>query len=1074
MMITKKKILLIFICVLVLVPLIFFGVVFYTVTQEAATRIQRGIIRQIIFSESPVYYDDGKTPIGVFFEKTHRKYLSYDQIPKIFVKAMVAAEDKNFFHHHGVDFRAIVRAMLVNLKAGKVVQGGSTITQQTAKNIFKRQKRSFKAKLRELIQAFLLERKYTKQEILEMYINQFFVTGFGKGLGIAAEYFFNKEAKDLTLVEAAFIAGAVQAPNRYNPFIKRTEVERQRARQLAKQRKNYVLKNMLKLHFITREQYEEAAKQDVPFKKGKITYKLNVILDYVRDQLSSEYFRTILGEQGVSNIATSGIKIYTSINKDIQEKALESLRTHLPYMDVLLNGYRHANVQEIYDESPKSTLPFPARITHIDNQNSSAHLVVSWQNGGGAIDFGGLKPMGEAWLKWKMGAWAKFDRSRVASFLKNFKIGDTVAVQYEYRGNGKKLKLTVFPQLNGAVIVLRDGMIKAMVGGYYNHFFNRAVDAKRQLGSIFKPIVFTAALQLKWNTLDGLRNRKGLFQFENTYYIPRPDHPPKSPEVSLAWAGVKSENLATVWLLYHLTDHLNLGQFKELAQIVGLSRKKDESYEHFVRRIRDKNGVIVNRDSLMEAAFEASKKEIEADLIFEGFEDTLQTLRELPFDIDRKKLRLLRGDKKGILLLSFKRLRGHSIRMISILSKIAPVLEEFEVTHDPVLRAKLSGLFRHFFRDISIGDSQRIVFMDQNSAPGDEYLIPLTPQWILSHGGKIDAASVWIDNILPFKVIRMLDQTIKKNYTELNSRKRYDMEVLWQIRDFRTLVNLSYVVYLSKKMGIYTKLDKVLSFPLGPNSISILEAALVYETIMTGKSFHLDNSVGPEYVPIITKIEDRNGETLWQYLPTPQEILTKRTTAMVTDILRNVMVHGTGRRAKDAVKLNLEGPDMALKLPVPTFGKTGTANRFTNSSFVGFVPAPSSQDQTLSTARGFVIASYVGYDDNRPMKSKHTAIYGSSGALPLWIDTANGIVNSQLYRKSIQVADLAFETYTQGLEPPGEFAKVPVDPVNGLPLVLPPQEVFSSDMPYVLSDAELRGKTWFLNRTFEPLEGAIQ
>ena len=108
--------------------------------------------------------------------------------------------------------------MIANIKAGRVVQGGSTLTQQTAKNIFVRQKRSYWAKLKELMQAILLERRYSKEEILEMYINQFFVTGFGKGLRIAAEYYFDKPAEELDLVESAFIAGSVKGPNRYNPF----------------------------------------------------------------------------------------------------------------------------------------------------------------------------------------------------------------------------------------------------------------------------------------------------------------------------------------------------------------------------------------------------------------------------------------------------------------------------------------------------------------------------------------------------------------------------------------------------------------------------------------------------------------------------------------------------------------------------------------------------------------------------------------------------------------------------------------------------------------------------------------
>ena len=122
-------------CVLTLIPMVFLGYTYYVMSKETSERIQRGAIDRVINSESPVYYSDGRTPIGVFFEKNHSKYIKYDEIPKIFVKALIAAEDKNFFDHSGFDPKSIVRAFVVNIKSGRVVQGGSTLTQQTAKNI---------------------------------------------------------------------------------------------------------------------------------------------------------------------------------------------------------------------------------------------------------------------------------------------------------------------------------------------------------------------------------------------------------------------------------------------------------------------------------------------------------------------------------------------------------------------------------------------------------------------------------------------------------------------------------------------------------------------------------------------------------------------------------------------------------------------------------------------------------------------------------------------------------------------------------------------------------------------------
>jgi penicillin-binding protein 1A len=249
-----------------------FTFLYVQLSAETKERIQRGAIESIIFSESPVFYDDGETVMGVFFENIHRRYIQYPHIPPQFVKAIVAAEDKNFFTHPGFDIKAIARAMIANFRHGRVSQGGSTITQQTAKNVFEREKRSYKAKVKELMQALLLEREYSKEEILEMYVNQFFVTGIGRGLRIGAQYFFDKEAESLDLVECAFIAGSVKSPNRYNPFTKKTEAEREEALKLATRRKDYVLSKMLALNFITREDYEKAKAKEIPFKQGKLGY----------------------------------------------------------------------------------------------------------------------------------------------------------------------------------------------------------------------------------------------------------------------------------------------------------------------------------------------------------------------------------------------------------------------------------------------------------------------------------------------------------------------------------------------------------------------------------------------------------------------------------------------------------------------------------------------------------------------------------------------------------------------------------------------------------------------------------
>jgi membrane peptidoglycan carboxypeptidase len=1052
-----------------------FVFIYVEVSKEASGRIERGIIENIIFSESPVYYDDGETIIGVFFERIHRKYIHYADIPAAFIKALIATEDKNFFSHPGFDVKAIMRALMANIRAGKVIQGGSTLTQQTAKNVFKRERRSLKAKVKELMQAILLEKEYSKEEILEMYVNQFFVTGFGRGLRIASQYFFDKEAEDLDLVECAFIAGSVKSPNRYNPFTKKTDAEKEEAEELAKSRKDYVLGNMLKMSYITGAQYEEALKAEVPFKEGQVTYRLNVVLDFIREQLESDYFRSILEEQGVDNIATSGIKIHTSINKHIQEGALRSIRHHLPLLDVTLSGYGNAlypsKQQERTDQAlrkEEKDLPFYCRITHIEKKGADSYLVVAWDKGGGIVDFEGLRPMGEAWLKGQAGNRAVFGPRHVPEFLNQFQVGDLIPVQSMAEGEADgrvRLLLSAIPELEGGIIVVRHGMIKAMVGGFFDRFFNRAVDAKRQLGSIFKPLVYAAALQLKWSPLDPLINKPDLFRFENTFYVPKPDHKPQSPRVSMAWAGCKSENLATVWLLYHLTDQLNMSEFRQVAEGLGLARRHDEAYTDYMERIRDGHGVVVDREALMETAFEEAKKAIESDLIFGGWEKALPSLRRLHYHVDQKRLDMEKDEGFQIHRLSFARLQSLQFDMKKQLRDIQKLLDLPRENRRADWDRRLSKNLRGFY--VSGNGTSHVHY-----SPGIEeaalYRIPSEAASTILK--DISPEAVWIDGIIPAMAVDLLQSEMRQTYQRLVGHNRYDPEVLYKVGDFKRLVNLRYVTRLAKRMGISTPLDPVLSFPLGANAISILEAALAYQTLTTGTIYPLDREATAAMTPIMTRIEDRMGNTLWEYKPHPETVLSSHVSKQVSEILRLVMENGTGRSAKDSIKLTMSVDEEAIEIPVPAFGKTGTSNRFTNSSFVGIVPGPSEESSRLRLAHGYAVASYVGYDDNRPMKGDSIAIYGASGALPLWIDTVNVLLNSPEYKKHLQVADLVFNLPLLEAVSEHGLKQIPVSAKSGLPLDAGGPER-SSDPPHVAVLSEFQGDRLLLHRRFEPIAG---
>jgi penicillin-binding protein 1A len=538
-----KKKLFIFLITAFLFLITFSGIlkVYYiNISQEVSKEIQSGIVNAAMASESPVYYDDGLDIIGVFFDKSHQTYVTYEKFPEDFINALIAVEDKNFFKHSGFDITAIFRAAIANLKAGRITQGGSTITQQAAKNLFNRQKRSYAAKFKELVQAIGIEREYSKKEILELYVNQFHVSGTGKGIGFATQYFFSKSPADLDLVEASFIAGSIKGPSRYNPFTKKTEREKTLAIKSAKERKDYVLSRMHDLGFITDVQYKQAVMEDVPFKKGQVTYGMNVILDIIRRQLQSEYFRKILSEQGIDNIATSGIRIYSSINREIQEGALKSLRKYLPILETRLNGYEKESLNKWYLDLARNglndmdpDLPDICEITGVDKDENGPNLTVNLGENQGLIGFDdGIRQLCEAWVASKYGPWTRLERKHIEGFMDSFKPGDLAAVQ-KGKGESDPLYLTRIPALQGGIIVLEKGMVKAMAGGYFNYFLNRAMDSRRQLGSIFKPIVYSAALQLKWNSLDELSNQWDIFSYFGKGYSPEPDHDPVANLVSM-------------------------------------------------------------------------------------------------------------------------------------------------------------------------------------------------------------------------------------------------------------------------------------------------------------------------------------------------------------------------------------------------------------------------------------------------------------------------------------------------------------------------------------------------------------
>ncbi len=639
-----KKLIVSFLLLVILLIFAVWGGLHYLVVLHPGEEIALTNIQSILGKESPVLYSDGVTPLGVFFDDAHRQYVTYEQIPESFVNALVASEDNRFFDHYGFDPVSIARAAVVNYEAGRVVQGGSTLTQQTAKNLFKRSGRSYEAKLKELLYALRLEHHYTKEKIFEFYANQFYVRGNGHGLGVAARYYFDKNVEDLTLIESAFIAGSVKRPNYYNPFIRKSETSKKDVQHRVNIRVAYVLKQMKDLGMITSQKYEDTINTDVVFKEGQVGYALDYVMEMVRDAVATDVVKDSLEKKGISNLATAGLRVITSVDKDLQKDTLYWLRHELSRLDIRLRGYDREEVQkELKNINYKGDREISEKsflfgtISQIDLSGISVDFGGDLAQG--VIDSKGLTRSLQALVKWKKNRWSEVEKTDLPLLTDQLKVGDRVWVSVRSINDETKVLLDLerYPQLQGGAIIFQQGMIKAMAGGVENRFYNRAVAAKRTMGSSFKPYLFAAALQLGWNTADLLQNRRDVFVYQDQPYFPRPDHTNTAKQVSMSWAGVRSENLASIWLLYHLCDRLSSEEFIAVATHLELAPRvrngRQEPYTLYRSRIRDEYGIVLNRSTLKAAAYTVAVQNLETDFLFADMVDEYEKLRSLQYGL---------------------------------------------------------------------------------------------------------------------------------------------------------------------------------------------------------------------------------------------------------------------------------------------------------------------------------------------------------------------------------------------------------------------------------------------------------
>lgn len=1058
------------------------GGLYYLVVLHPGEEISIENIQSILGKESPVLYSDGQTPLGVFFDEAHRQYVTWDQIPETFVNALVASEDNRFFKHYGFDAVSIIRAAIKNYQAGRVVQGGSTLTQQTAKNLFKRSGRSYEAKLKELLYALRLENHYSKEKIFEFYSNQFYVRGNGHGLGVAARYYFDKKVEDLTLLESVFIAGSVKRPNYYNPFNRNSKEAKAKVRKRVKIRMAYVLKQMRRLGMLTPIEYKNALAADLVFHEGQVGYPLDYVMEMVKDAVSTKEVTDALEAHGISNLATAGVRVITSVDKGLQENTLYSLRRELSRLDVRLRGYKRDEVQKELaktsyrgDREVKKGAFFFGTLGKIEQDpilpnGITLQVDFGGEFGQGVIRKDGLDRLLTALVKWKKNRWSEAGDADLPLLVDQLQSGDRVWVSIrEIREDGTRiLDLERFPQMQGGALIMQKGMIKAMAGGVENRFFNRAVAAKRTMGSAFKPYLFAAALQLGWNSVDLLSNSRDVFVFQGQPYFPRPDHAITAKDVSMSWVGVRSENLASVWLLYHLTDQLSSDEFIDLAAKVGLAPRfrkgKAEPYTLYRSRIRDTYGIVLSRSALKEAAFTKAVQHLETDFIFEDLVDEYQTLKRLQyglnFDTYSETLDVslndpdLSGKETDELRFRKNLLQNNYLTLVLRQQQLLKFRDSLQRNED----ADPFGMDSFLQPAVLSYDkiTQRYTFVEREKLTIDQMIVDRERlKHFLAAGTPEANGKFWdgvlLDGSLSSKALAMVQKQIKTESQRLSSISPYSIEVLSGVHDFRVLVGLRYLIAYGKEMGISSRLDPVLSFPLGSNVVTLLEMVRMYESLVTGNVYLADKSSeeNRDLLTVLDRIETTDGEVVYKSNMKKKEVLAPEPRLALGSILENIIKFGTGRYAKMHARLPEKdgaGREQAgtMGLEIPLLGKTGTANNYTNASFFGFLPAVAKRGDGVVIEGGYSIGVYVGFDNNRPMRRKSTHITGASGALPTWTDLTNTILRDKLYGEKLDPVDLSFYGLTLLRDEMGQV-NLAVDKDNGGRIMDPAVEVDEND-----------------------------
>ncbi|MDO8894132.1 MAG: penicillin-binding protein 1A [Nitrosomonas sp.] len=481
-----------------------------------------------------IYSDEGLL-IGEFGAE-RRNVVNISEVPAQLKQAILAAEDDRFYEHGGVDYLGVLRAAYSNFSAGSVRQGASTITMQVARNFFLTREKTLTRKFSEALLAFKIENNLSKDNILELYVNQIYLGQRSYGFAAAAQTYFGKSLQEINIAEAAMLAGLPKAPSSYNPI---SNPKRAKSRQL------YVLGRLHKLNYISSEELRELEKQPISVKKQSTA--LAMPADYV-----AEMVRQVIYDRYQEETYSKGIKVYTTIRQLDQTAAYQSLRKNIIEYDKR-RGYRgpeaHINLLK-YGSNQEKTLDDALEEVNESGDIYAAivlsvkpNTVQAYRKGGEVIEISGEG------LKFAQ----KFLADKKETGKKYITPGTLIRIQKDQKNSWHIAQL---PEIEAALVSLdpNDGAIRALIGGFdfHKNQFNHVTQAWRQPGSSFKPFIYSAALEKGFTPATIINDAPLAFSAAQTgsqLWEPKNFDGKFEGPMRLRTALVKSKNLVSIRIL---------------------------------------------------------------------------------------------------------------------------------------------------------------------------------------------------------------------------------------------------------------------------------------------------------------------------------------------------------------------------------------------------------------------------------------------------------------------------------------------------------------------------------------------